>query len=455
MNMSPFLATAFICVGLYGLVILGWPVLGAYAYAFTLGFAALLNVPITHDGLRLSTVLVLIGFAAWAGKAIISSNDDMIVKPLGKLIHILMGLILITMVVSLINSRNIGASVGEIKQFSYCLIAYYFILFTIDNKIRLKNFILFLVLTGFVVSIFGVMEGTTENIYSVLHKRSLLGAPLGRAILWTSADRINGLIGDGDNHGMYMGTVLVFTLSLFFMFRSRMLRGFLLLVMSTCVFNIVGAASRGAVLGAVIALFVFFILIDLRKKWLIVGGASVALFIAGSLMILTIPDLNIERLYNPGKEANKTVDLRMNNILIGVAMAKDHPIIGHGPDGFMLNYLRYGPRITPTARSIPTKPLNAYVQAFVEYGIVGFSLFSLMTVLIIWNLFRRVRTLEGSFKYLVTGVFASFCGYTFFLNTTGFFVDQTYWLLVALAGAIITIVPNGQKKTIKASPRFA
>ena len=50
-------------------------------------------------------------------------------------------------------------------------------------------------------------------------------------------------------------------------------------------------------------------------------------------------------------------------------MAKDHPIMITGPDGFMIHYPHCGPRITLSAGRITTKPLNTNIQVLAEYGI--------------------------------------------------------------------------------------
>jgi O-antigen ligase len=341
------------------------------------------------------------------------------------------------MIISLVNSKNVGGSIGEIKQFIYCFTAYFLILFTIKDGSQFRKIIIFIVCAGFLVSVFGIMEGSGGNIYTYLHKKSLFGAPLPRSVLLTGVNRIGGLIGDADSHGMYMGIIFLFAFYLVLTTRSKILKTILMIIMLISLFNIIGAASRGAALGFLISFVVFWILIGFPRKWFVLT-IVLGLFLAiALLMIKLIPDLDIERFYDP--KAKGTIELRADNIIIGLSMAKDHPIIGSGPDGYMMNYLRYGPRITPSARRIRTKSLNAYVQALVEYGIVGFTLFSLITFFIIRSLIILRRNLKGEPRSLAAVVLAVFCGYTFFMNTTGFVVSQTYWLLVALGSTLATI----------------
>jgi O-antigen ligase len=282
------------------------------------------------------------------------------------------------------------------------------------------------------------MEGLGKNIYNTLNQKSLFNAPLSRTILWTSENRINGLIGDGDSHGMFMSLIFLLSLSLFFISKSKRGKSLSLIVMFTSLFNIIGAASRGAVLGFVTALIIFWSLIELSKKWLILASIVTLSLIFFFSMIILIPDLNIERFYNPKLEAQKTVGLRLNNLAIGLKMVGEHPMIGSGPDGFMLNYLRYA-RLIPGTRRIPTKPLNTYIQALVEYGVVGLTAFLFLLFLMIKHFIQLLKNAKGIDRYMIGIIFSVLCGYCVFINTTGFFVDQIYWLLIALCGVTITI----------------
>jgi O-antigen ligase len=444
MKISPFLLVGFACGVIYILAVSFRPLLGTYGYVSSIGFASFLNVPITQDGLSLPTTLSLLALMVYLVRAVLTDDRDLIVKPTSSILHLSIPLMLAVMIISLVNSRNIGSSVGEIKQFIYCLTAYFLVLFTVRSMDQLRNIIILIVCTGFLVSFFGIMEAIDRNIYAYLHNKSIFGASLARSVLWTGSNRINGLIGDADMHGMYMGVLFLLALYLFLTTRRKIAKILFTIIMLTSLFNIIGAASRGAALGFLISILTFWIFIDLRGKWIILSSIFLSLVLITFSMITLIPELDIDRFYDP--QARKTIYLRSNNILIGLHMAKDHPVIGSGPDGFMLNYLNYARKVTPAARRIPTKPLNAFVQALVEYGLLGLSLFLLINVYVVKSLFSLFKRVTKEEKTFVLTIFAVFSGYTFFMNTTGFFVNKIYWLLVTLAGTLITVYDHEESK---------
>lgn len=437
-GISPILATALIVFILYIVIIFYQPLWGTYLFIFTIGFGGLLNLPVTSDGLKLSTVIMLTTYVIWITKALMTKNRDLIGIPLSKGVHLLLPIIYLIMIVSLMNSKKMGASIGEIKQFTYCLIGYLLVIWTIKDKTLLKRALVCMVGAGFIISIFGIMEGLGANIYSVLHDKSLLGAPLSKTILWTSENRINGLVGDGDSHGMYMSFIFILALSLFFRYKTKMAKVLLSVVMFTSLFNMVGAASRGAVLGFILAFAIFWVLIKLPKKWLVLSFAIGFFMIFFIAMVTLVEDLNIERFYSPNVEAQNTINLRKYNLYIGIDMFMEHPIIGSGPDGYMMNYLRYA-RLLPGSRRIPTKALNIYVQVLVEYGVIGFTALMSLLILIVKHFISILGKNKGSDRYTIAALFSIFFGYGLFFNTTGFFVDQMYWFLIALMGATITV----------------
>ena len=418
------------------------PILGTYGYVLTLGLGALLNLPFTEGGLKISTILVLFSFLMAFVRALASRDRGFIPTLTGSSPHWLVVLIFCAMLISLMNSRYISASIAEIQRFVYCLSAYLLILLTVRTVERFRMVMALIVASGLLVSILGLLEGTVGNIYNYLGQKSLFGAPLDRSYIWIAPDRINGLIGDADLHGMYMGIIGLFAFFLYLTERRPWLKCIWLVTMATALVNIIGAASRGAALASLVAFVVFWIYVEMRNKWVKLSLALVSFTLITSLMILLMPQLEIRRFYDPDVNAETTLNLREDNILIGLDMAKDHPLFGHGPDGFLKNYHRYRTHMKASARRLPIKPLNAYMQALVEFGLVGFSLFVILTVVMLKSFLGLLKAAHGEDRYLIAVVFAVFCGYACFMNTTGVFVDLVYWSIVGLAGTLISIYHN-------------
>lgn len=413
-------------------LVLFCPFLTVLAFILTWPFAELLSIPVTSDGLRLSTFILVIAFPILAAKALVAKDRDLFVTPFSKWIHVLILTLFIISLVSIVNSRNLKASLVEIQEFFYCVIINFFLVFNVKEKKDLEKIIAVFVGAGFLVSLIGIAEGLGWDVYSCLKYHSLFGSGLSSAILIKPAGRINGLIGDADFHGIYMGVVFLFSLYLFFKYRSKILRLFFSSVILLSVINIVGAASRSAVLGFIFSLLIFWSFIKLRFKWLISALMLGTILFLGFLMITFFPNLEIERLYHPTGQAKSTLELRKNNIMIGLAMSLDHPILGHGPDGFMIDYDRYAQRI-PSAQTFETKPLNVYLQALVEYGIIGVTIFLSILGVALRSLFVLVKSLTGNDRYLPIIFLSILFGYAVFMTFAGGLINQCYWILIALS----------------------
>jgi len=409
------------------------PFLAVLAFIFTWSFGDLLNLPVTPEGIKISILILIASFLIWIAKALLFKDRDLFITPLTKPVHILVLTFLIICVVSIMNSRNLKLSLLEIQEFLYCVIIYFFLVFNVRKMQQLKKTVFAFVAGGFVVSLFGIAEGAGWDVYSHLKYHSLFGSSLPSAILISPPKRINGLIGDADFHGIYMGVVFLFALYLFLTRGSKVLRLFCSAVMLLSVINIVGAASRGAALGFLFSLLIFWIFIELRFKWLISVLMLGGILLLGSLMVTLLPDLDIERFYRPTGKAKSTLVLRKNNVMIGLAMSLDHPILGNGPDGFVANYHRFASRIDPSSQKRTIKPLNVYIQVLVEYGIVGITIFLSILGLAVRSLFLLVKGSTGNDRYLPAALLAGVCGYSVFMAFTGSVVNQCYWTLVALS----------------------
>jgi len=416
-----------------------WTVL---AFIFTLPFCDLLNLPVTADGFKLSTGILLAAFSIWIVKALLTKDQNLFITPLSNLTHVLILSLFIFSFISIINSRNPRFSLVEIQEFTYCVIIYFFLVSNVKEIKQLDKVIFAFVSASFLVSLFGIAEGVGWNVYSRLSNNSLFGSSLPSAILESPPNRINGLIGDADFHGIYMGVVFLFSLYLFFTNRSRVLRLFFTGVMSLSVINIVGAASRGAALGFLCSLLIFWAFIELARKWLISVLMLGTILLLGFLMLTFIPDLEIERFYRPKGIAKSTLELRWTNVVIGLAMTRDHPFIGYGPDGFVANYHRFAAQSAPSAQKRRTKPLNVYIQVLVEYGIVGLTIFVSILCLALRSLFLVVKGSTGNDRYLPAVLLSSLCGYSVFMAFTGSFTNQNYWTLIALSIVMISMSPS-------------
>jgi O-antigen ligase len=286
------------------------------------------------------------------------------------------------------------------------------------------------------------MEGLGANVYSMFRYHSIFGSTLPRAILIGRSDRIDGLIGDPNFHGIYAGMLLLFSLAGFFAYKSKIIRAGFVFAVLIALFNIIGAASRGPVLSLSIAFIVFAHFLELPRKWLKFGALLLFSLLLGIAMLAVIPDLDIERFYKAEGKAARTVEIRRDNILMGLDMFEDHPFIGHGPGGFYIDYHRYSIRY-PSSQKAETIPLNLYIQVLADFGLLGLSLLLAFLLIIFLMGFRMVRLATGERKLLALGVWTTFVAYIIFMNFTGRLADQYFWLAAALVVAATNVLqPN-------------
>jgi O-antigen ligase len=416
------------------------PLWGTLLFVFTMGFMAFLNLPITGDGLKLSTIFLITAFMIWFARALILKDRDMLQGVL-RIEAVLVLAFFLLCITSLINSDNLIVSIKGLKKLTYCILCYFLIIFTVKNKKSVDVVIKYLIGSGIVIGILGIVEAFQGSLYKILHRKSIFGAPIPLSMEKTSKDRINGLIADGDLHGGYMIFIFMLCLYAFFTAKSKKKKMFFAAGMVLSLANIIGAASRGAVIGFVVAVFVWVLVSGLYRKWFKVIVYLAGLGIVGLGLTIFIPDLNIERLYSrPEGVSARTIDLRVNNAMISLAIFADHPLLGAGPDGFVIDYSRYAPRIAPTARKeIEPKSLNLYTQVLAEHGLIGFSIFAAILLLALKRLWCLTRHLKDNYRLLACSMLASYCGYSVFMAGSGHLVDQVYWLMIGIAESMYVI----------------
>ena len=419
-------------------VVLAWkPILGTLGYVFTFGWVAFFNLPITQEGLKMSSVILLATLAMVFTLMVIRRDWSLFRIPFSRPEHVLLLLFYTICIVSIIKSDNVEQALKDLKMFSYCFLAYFLVLYTVKNVKEIDLMVLTAAGAGIAIGLFGLMEINGDSIYVKLGNRSLLGAQLGDTIEKTSMKRINGMAADGDLHGGYMGMMCMMVVYFFFRSRSIWLKALLIAPIGLCFVNVFGAAARGAVLGFSIMSLVWFIAWDGKHKF---AKAAVVVglgFLVVSTLVTTT-DLHIERVYSePRGVAARTIDLRLNDFRISLYMFNDDPFLGKGPGGFKNEYRDYAYRTSPTARKIfIPDSLNLYTEVLVNTGIIGAATFTLFLIFIVKRLLTMLIRLRGTPRALALSLFAAFCGYSVFVCTSGHLVDQVYWFPVIATSAL-------------------
>jgi O-antigen ligase len=220
----------------------------------------------------------------------------------------------------------------------------------------------------------------------------------------------------------------------FVVWRSGLKKTAMALVILIVLANIIGTSYRGAILGLVASGLTFCFFGHLRHKWLTLGLAVMLVVSIGWSVYLLFPGLNVERLTKTKGREVETVALRKNNVLIGLEMAADHPIIGNGPDGFLLKYYQYA-RVLPDAQERAIKAHNTYVQVLAEHGIIGLTIFGLIIGITLRNLLLVLRRMTGPDHFMILAIFSALVALSAMMIGGNMILDDNLWTIIALGGA--------------------
>jgi len=404
----------------------------------TLPLGEFLNLPVTKDGLPLYLVLLFPAFAIWLVRALLTKDRDLFLTPLGKSTHILILVFWLVMVISLVNSSDMDASLKIVKRFTYCVIFYFFVVFNIKNKDQLWQAMVIFVCGSFIAAILGLVESASgEQLYalSFLKWKSLFGAGVPEMVLKIEPNRIGGPTGNAERHTMYMITLTFICLYLFDVFKSRGMKAVTGVIIIVAAVNIVGGAYKVGIIALVASLGIFCYFSQAKKKWAVFVSSLAALFVLSYGVYLAFPDINVERLISLGGEAGQHARLRIRNILIALEMFSYNPIVGSGPNGFVNEYFRFA-LFYPEAVQQTLTAHNLYLQVLVDHGLLGLLVFLFILITVAKGLQRQITGKIGIHRELAVAILAALCAYATVWLASSLLLDPNVWLLFAVAGVL-------------------
>lgn len=406
-------------------------------FVFTVLFEQFLNVPMTQDGFPLSLVILGVGFIAFVTKALITKSSDLFTMPLSRVAHVSVLAFFLVMIVSSMNSRDLPLSLIQLQRFVYCMAIYFFVLYTVKEEKQLFRVWMAMLAAYLVISMIGITEAYTgKSIYEFLNGKSLFGADVSRSVLkMADVGRIHGPAGDPEFHSGRMFSFLFLSAPIVLMFSSASLKVTGVLFMTLSVSNILGAGFKGAIPAFLLSLIIFVWRIRVKWKWEIIAFSLVLVTATGVLIHLAFPKVPMERLFKAGGKYSERLQLRTNNLLIALNMGLDHPIIGNGPNGFVIRYSEYS-RDIASARLKKIAAHSTYAQVFAEFGALGSTVFASIFFLTLMSINSVSATLSGIRGGLAVGIMASISAQMVLMMASNFFLDQNLWLLLGLAGAI-------------------
>jgi len=323
---------------------------------------------------------------------------------------------------------------------------------TLDNKEKLKTGVRVLLFAVTFVSILGVihtLSGSSPTFWG-LARDSAFGQIGGSGSL-----RYGGPIAESNVWGQILVSILPIALYQFVKVREPRTK-FLAAMATLFIFlAMLFTESRGAFLALVVVLTLT--ALDLRIK----ANTLLSLASLGLVLLIIVPSRYTERIktldlffqsnQENGLSQDASVEGRREKMLTGLAMFREHPLLGVGFANYSDNYWSYAGNLGLEAsasnvgsESSARQPHSLYIEIMAETGIFGIASFATFIFIMLTDLFRaRVMNdannvkVDPGWSLWITSIFLSILTFLvagIFLHGIGF---RFIWVLSGLALAII------------------
>lgn len=204
---------------------------------------------------------------------------------------------------------------------------------------------------------------------------------------------------------------------------------------------LVSTASRGALVGLVVALLVAPLLAGRGRRMFVVAMVGMAVAAAGSYAVALAPTEDLERI----TEADATGTGRTEIWTIGWRMVQDRPVLGVGADNYgtsTIQYLLQPGGLTRSEFFVDQDKVahNVYLQVIAELGVIGLLLFLAVVGFSLRELWlaagRFARRGERTLDLLSRALLIALCGHLAAWTFSSDIYSKQLWLLLAMAVAI-------------------
>ncbi|MFA6296854.1 MAG: O-antigen ligase family protein [Patescibacteria group bacterium] len=474
-----FLVGAMIFIGL-SLAIFKKPYFGLFLVAFFLPFERLGSFEMGSMTVRISQVFALITLIAFFLVSLAKKKNNYVKNPLIIFVFLFTGV----SVLSLANAQNISRSLTILGFNFFVMLVALVIPSLINSKELFKKIVWVILLSGLVVSIYGLFQFVGD----------MIGIPkeiTGLRDIYTSQvfgfPRIQGT----SSEPLYFGNFLLIPLGICLAMILSRKRGkqdeidnglilgqetkkqknnktnrllnlsapiVLFVILGLMVLNLVLTVSRGAYLGfagmlVLFALFYFKSFFSPKRIIIIAAIAIIAIVSTIYLLKFTRKDVNIKNFTAQATEFEEgaSIEERYSTYKQAWFLIQRNPILGVGIGGF-------GPEVAQGPISIPKNGWaivnNEFLEIWAETGIFGLLIFLAMIFFIFF------RTLKVWFKSddfmdktLVVGLTVAFAGILIQYMTFSSLYIIHIWFLIGLiiAGQNLALrkfqIPNSKQIT--------
>lgn len=443
-------------IGLYGLMgLVGIAVVMAIIIKPSLGA----NILVVAIFTNISDLLTKQGFTGIIKPLVVVVAGALVVRylyigqvPIGhsktaKVEYFLLAYFMVVIASYLVASdKNVAMS--EITDLGKDIIIIYCILFALRQSQTWKQTTWLMLITITALCLLSAYQLLTNNFEQTFFR--LASVQMDRALAASATPRIGGPINAPNLWAQVlvaMSTLVVFRL----FYEKQPIKKFAaFLMLGIFLYIILSTYSRGAYL--VLAIDAFLILLMFRKRF-----NSMVIIVGAIILVLLIPFLpttyrdRFTSLFvvttENGVYQDTSLRGRSSEMLTGLTMFAEHPILGVGAGNYKPNYQRYAQLIGIEFRAEARDPHSLYVQLLAETGILGIIAFLAMIYFLFDALNKACHAVERSphlADWLPWISALRFAILSYLL--TSIFLHNAYirylWILIAMALTGIQITYN-------------
>jgi len=294
------------------------------------------------------------------------------------------------------------------------------------------------------LTIFQYLTNTYNNNYFGFAQNNvaaLIGA--------SKTNRVGGPIGDPNYYALIMLVLVPYAMDRIWNERNRWLRLLAIWAFVVCAGAVVLTFSRSGFVALVGVVGLMFLYHTPNLKNLLI------IMLISIILLQFIPAQYTARLesltaFLPGGSRNLRADEairgRVSELLVGLRMFQDHPVLGVGYDNYPVYYQEYSRQVGLDPRATERSAHNLYVEILAETGLVGLTVFSLIVFFTLRNLFWGVRELRAKGELDVAGMAAAVGVAVVGYLVASMFIHDAYqryfWLHLAIAMAVPNVVAS-------------
>jgi putative inorganic carbon (HCO3(-)) transporter len=364
---------------------------------------------------------------------------------------------------SYISASDKNAALTDILDMGKDIVIIYCILFALREPHSWKQTSWLIMITTAALSVLSAYQIITNNYQQTFF--GFASVQLQQVFGSSTTPRVAGPINTPNIWGQVL--VAVSTLLIFRIIHEK--RNFTkliaLIMLGIILFVVLNTYSRGAyVVLAIDVVLIFFIFEKRFNPMVALAGLGILI-----LLLPLLPAAYRDRFYTlsdftaqNGIYQDTSFRGRSSEMLTGLAMFEEHPVLGVGSGNYITNYQRYAQLIGIEFRATARDPHSLYIQVLAETGILGAIAFLGMVFVLFDTLNKTCRAIEqsphlGDWLPWINAIRLSLLSYLMTSVVLHNSYIRYFWILVAmaLAGIQITyaLLNNPEKSHSIEAPR--